>query len=36
MEKLIELHNVRDIRTDKVHSVVIVKTRMAKFFVPAE
>lgn len=33
---MITLYNVRDIRTNKVHSVVIVKARMAKFFIPAE
>lgn len=32
----ITLYNVRDIRTDKVHSIVIVKARDAKWFVSAE
>lgn len=33
---MIELYNVRDIRTNKIHSVVIVKARNAKWFVPVE
>ena len=32
---MIQLHDVIDIRTGKYHSVVIVKARMAKWFVPA-
>ena len=33
---MITLHNVIDTRTGKFHSEVIVKQRMARFFVPAE
>ena len=32
----ITLHNVVDIRTNKFHSVVKVKARDAKYFVPVE
>ena len=32
---MIILYNVIDTRTDKFHSVVIVKERLAKWFVPA-
>lgn len=32
----ITLYNVTDIRTDKFHSIVIVKERQAKWFVPTE
>lgn len=32
----IKLFNVRDIRDDRVYSVVIVKANKAKWFVPAE
>ena len=35
MEK-VRLYNVRDIRDDRVYSVVIVKARNAKWFVPIE
>ena len=31
---MITLYNVIDTRTDKFHSVVIVKERYARFFVP--
>lgn len=34
--KRIRLENVIDIRTEKFHSVVIVKENQAKWFVPAE
>lgn len=34
--KRVRLENVIDIRTDKFHSVVIVKENMAKWFVPAD
>ena len=34
--KKVTLYNVMDIRTGKVHSVVIVKARDARFFVPVE
>ena len=30
------LKNVIDTRTDRYHSVVVVKKRLARFFVPAE
>ena len=33
---MVTLHNVIDTRTGKFHSEVIVKQRMARFFVPAE
>ena len=33
---MITLYNVRDIRNDKVYSVVIIKERMARYFVPAD
>lgn len=34
--KKVTLYNVMDIRTGKVHSVVIVKARDAHWFVPIE
>ena len=34
--KKITLHNVLDIRTDKFHSIVIIKENQAKWFVPVE
>ena len=33
---MVTLHNVRDIRDDRVYSVVIVNQRKAKYFVPVE
>ena len=30
----VTLYNVMDIRTNKVHSVVVVKKKDAKYFVP--
>ena len=33
---MITLHNVIDTRTGKFHSTVIVKERLARYFVPAE
>lgn len=36
MNKKRTLYNVLDIRTNKFHSVVIVKERQAKWFVPTE
>lgn len=33
---MITLHNVRDIRDDRVYSIVIVKANKAKWFVPVE
>ena len=32
---MIRLYNVRDIRNDKIYSVVICSPSKAKFFVPA-
>lgn len=32
---MITLNNVIDIRTGKLHSIVFVKARLAKFFIPA-
>lgn len=32
----ITLYNVIDVRTEKVHSIVIVKSRDARWFVPIE
>lgn len=33
---MITLYNVMDIRTGKIHSEVIVKKRMVRWFVPVE
>lgn len=36
MKTYVTLYNVRDIRTDKEHSVAIVEERKVKYFVPIE
>ena len=33
---MVTLENVIDVRTGKFHSIVKVKARLAKYFVPAE
>lgn len=36
MNQTVTLYNVIDTRTGKYHSVVIIKERMARYFVPAD
>ena len=36
MKTYVKLYNVRDTRTDRIHSVVVVEEKKAKYFVPVE
>ena len=36
MTEYYKLENVRDVRTDKIHSVAIVSEKTRRYFVPVE